>query len=415
MICHRHLLIKKLIVPAALFSACVAPPTAAAGIEIDADFPGGNVRIVRRTGDTFTLAPDLRDIQEGLWWFYFNFRLRAPAAQPVSIVFEGTNPLGVRGPAMSADGGRTWKWLGADAVKASEVDGVPRWSFQAMVPPGAEEARFAFAPPYQESHLREWLDRHRNGAALHVSELCRSHKGRGVELIRAGCLDDAKASGVVLLTSRHHACESIATYALEGILTAALADDDLGRRWRERWQIVAMPFADKDGVEEGDQGKNRAPHDHNRDYNATPLYPEVASWMRLGESLKPRVVLSLDMHCPHIRGQWNDRAYIVGGSTPAFVERERAFVQAIERAGLGPIPFNAADCYLPFGTAWNQTGNYAAGRASGAWARDTFPNARFCGTIEITYADALGVEMNAETARAFGRDLARAILHHLEP
>jgi hypothetical protein len=121
------------------------------------------------------------------------------------------------------------------------------------------------------------------------------------------------------------------------------------------------------------------------------------------------------MHCPHIRGEWNDRAYIVGGSSPAFVARERAFVQAIERARVGPIPFNAADCYLPFGTAWNQTGNYAAGRASGTWARDTFPDARFCGTIEIAYADALGMEMNAEAARAFGRDLARAILQRVEP
>ncbi len=383
-----------------------------AGIQLDTNYPGGNVRIVRREGNTFTLAPDLRDT-EG-WWFYFNFRLRAPAEQPVTIRFAERNPIGVRGPALSTDSGRTWKWMGKGAVQKSDAEGKTVWSFQAAVPKVAAEARFAFAPAYLESHLRDWLAVHKSSPALQVSELCRSRKGRSVELLRAGCLNAAQARGVVLLTSRHHACESMATYALEGLLTAALAEDELGRRWREHWQILALPFADKDGVEDGDQGKNRAPHDHNRDYNAAPIYPEVSVWMKLGESLKHRVAFSLDLHCPYISGKWNDRAYFVGSSVPAAAAKEKAFAQVLERVRRGPIPFNAADGYLPFGVAWNQSANSSAGRSNGAWACDTFPEARFTGSIEIAYADALGVEVNADSARALGRDLARAILEYLE-
>ena len=207
----------------------------------------------------------------------------------------------------------------------------------------------------------------------------------------------------------------MATYALEGLLSAVLDDDELGRRWRERWQILAVPFMDKDGVEAGDQGKNRAPHDHNRDYNATPLYPEVAAWMKLGESLKDRVVFSLDLHCPHISGTWNDRVYFVGSSVPAAAEKQKAFTQVLERVCRGPIPFRAAEGYLPYGTAWNTAGNTAAGRSNGAWASETFPEARFVGGIEIPYADASGVEVNADSARALGRDLAQAIFEHLDP
>jgi hypothetical protein len=234
-----------------------------------------------------------------------------------------------------------------------------------------------------------------------------------VELLRAGCLDNPKARGIVLLTSRHHACESMATYTLEGLLSAVLAKDDLGRRWRERWQIIALPFADKDGVEEGDQGKNRRPHDHNRDYNATPLYPEVAAWMKLGESLKDRVVFSLDLHCPYIGGPWNDRVYFVGSADAEAAQREQAFAAVLERVCHGPIPFRAAEGYLPAGVAWNTSANTAQGRSNGQWARDTFPAAHFAGSIEIPYADALGVEVNAESARALGRDLAQAILECL--
>ena len=395
----------------AFIAACGCLHAAGTNVQINADFPGGNVRVLNREGSTFTLAPDLRDTTG--WWFHFNFRLRAPTGQPVTINFVDRNPIGVRGPAMSVDGGRTWKWLGKEAVRRTATADHTNWSFQAVVPQGAAEARFAFAPAYLESHLRDWLDAHKANPELQLSELCRSRKGRSVELIRAGCLDKAKARGVVLLTSRHHACESMATYALEGLLTAVLADDDLGRRWRERWEIIALPFADKDGVEEGDQGKNRAPHDHNRDYNGVPLYPEIAAWMKLGESLKSRVVFSLDMHCPYISGKWNDRVYFVGSPQPAVAEMERAFVQVLERICRGPIPFRAEECYLPAGVAWNTPGNESAGRSNGRWARDTFPEARFAGSMEIAYAEAMGAEVNAESARALGRDLARAIIEYL--
>ena len=395
-----------------LLLVCGTLKAAQTDIQLDADYPGGNVRIVRREGSAFTLAPDLRDTQG--WWFYFNFRLRAPTGEPVTISFEDKNPVGVRGPAMSTDRGRTWRWLGQDAVQASTAQGQSQWTFQAVVPPGAAEARFAFAPAYVESHLHEWLAIHKPNPAVQLSELCRSRKGRSVELVRAGCLDPAKARGVVLLTSRHHACESMATYALEGLLTAALADDELGRRWRERWQILALPFTDKDGVEDGDQGKNRTPHDHNRDYSGAPIYPEVAAWMKLGESLKDRVVFSLDLHCPYIRGEWNDRVYVVGSAVPALAEKDKAFVRVLERVRRGPLPFRATDGYLPAGVAWNQAGNDPAGRSNGRWAGETFPQVRFAGSLEIAYADALGVEVNADSARALGRDLAQAILEYLE-
>jgi hypothetical protein len=34
--------------------------------------------------------------------------------------------------------------------------------------------------------------------------------------------------------------------------------------------------------------------------------------------------------------------------------------------------------------------------------------------LELTYADALGVEVTADGARAFGRDLASALAEHLD-
>jgi hypothetical protein len=385
---------------------------AAEEVQIDPG-PGGNIVVQRVDGRTVFVAPDQRDIQQGQWWFYWSFRLRAAAEMPVKMVFSGQNPLGVRGPATSRDGGMTWQWLGADRVQAFRHEGRPAWSFEVCVPDGHREILVAFCPHYRESHLRAWLDQQPKDAALRVEGLCRSRQGRSVELLRAGCLDRERSRGVVLLTSRHHACEAMATYALEGFLAAVLADDELGRRWRENWQVIAVPFMDKDGVENGDSGKNRAPHDHNRDYNDQPLYPEVAAWMKLGGTLQDRVVAVMDMHCPWIRGEWNDRAYFVGPRDEGFWKKEQQYAATLARVRSGPIPFREQDC-LPFGTAWNIGGNFAQGRSCSAWAMAAFPNTDLVASLELAYADALGVEVTADNARAFGRDLAQALAEHLD-
>ena len=390
--------------------ALALSPLAAA--DLDANFPGGNLQVLRREGNTFIIAPDLRDTNG--WWFHFHFRLRADPGETAIVTFTGTNPIGMRGPALSEDAGRTWRWLGADAVRRTTLDGKPAWSFTARVPAGQREARYAFAPAYLESHWREWVATQGANEALEVGELGRSRQGRAVEVVRVGNRAASRPRGVVLLTARHHACESMASYALEGLLQAVLADDAFGRAWRERWRIIALPFADKDGVENGDQGKNRRPHDHNRDYNAAPLYPEVAAWMKLGAELRDEVVFNLDLHCPYIRGTWNDRVYLVGSADPAAAERERAFVSALEAVRTGPIPLRAEDGYLRAGVAWNKPSNYAAGKSNAVWARETFPRAQLAASLEIAYAEALGVEMTPAAARALGRDLAAGIARHLE-
>ncbi|MCE9563954.1 MAG: hypothetical protein K8U57_18080 [Planctomycetes bacterium] len=381
-------------------------PAADGDVRIDADFLGGNVVVGKIDGTTVHIAPDLRDTQKGQWWFYWCFRLRAPAGKAIRVVFTDRNPIGVRGPAVSEDGGKTWAWLGAKAVRSAKTNGKEEWSFDARVPEGKEEVRYAFCIPYLESHLTTFRTQFKDHPALKVEELCKSRKGRSVELVRAGCL--VKPRGSVILTSRHHACETMATYAMEGLLRAVLGDDDLGRRWRANWEVLAIPFMDKDGVEAGDQGKNRAPHDHNRDYNEKPIYPEVAALMKLGTGMAKQVRAAIDLHCPYISGEWNDRVYLVGSSDETVAGRQRAFAKVLERVQAGPIKFRARDC-LEFGTAWNTKNNITQGRPSSNWATEAFPDAQLVTTIEIAYADALGQEVNADSARALGRDLAASL------
>ena len=219
-----------------------AAPVGNAPFVLDADYPGGNIVLERIDGNTVLLHQDLRDTQG--WWFYWNFRVRRAAGRTITFKFTDGNPIGVRGPAVSTDAGATWAWLGARAVKDA--------SFKYTFAKSDRDVRFCFAIPYQQENLTSFLNEHAH-PNLKVEELCKTPKGRSVERIRAGKVD-GEPNYRILLTARHHACEMIANYALEGLLEAVLADNVRGLWLRQNVEILAVPFMDKDGVEDGDQG-----------------------------------------------------------------------------------------------------------------------------------------------------------------
>ncbi len=372
-------------------------PSSAAkeSILVDANFPSGNVMVDAIVGDTVTLHQDLRDTAGD--WFYWHFRVRGAAGRTLRFCFRDSNPIGTRGPAASFDGGLTWSWLGTNAVKGK--------TFTCAFPAASSEARLCFGIPYLESNLKGFLKRHQRDPRLKVETLCKTPKGRRVELLRLGRLD-GKAKECVVLTCRHHACEMMASYSLEGIMEAVLAGDE-GRGLREQVELFVVPFMDKDGVEEGDQGKNRKPHDHNRDYDGESRYASVRAVRKLisGRLGQRQIALALDMHCPHIRGPRNEVIYFVGGPEEENWARVGALGKVLEAVQRGPLQYRAND-NLPFGQAWNN--QQGPPRSFGRWTA-VQPNVRIGTTIEIPYANVGETTVTPENARAFGHDLVRAM------
>jgi hypothetical protein len=369
---------------------------------IDADYPGGNVIVEGIEGDLVRLRPDLRDTTT--WWFYWNFRVRGAAGRTIAFAFSGQNPIGVRGPAVSTDFGKTWVWLGTDSVQEG--------TFQYAFAEDCDEARFAFTYPYLEADLQQFLKRHTPRGLIETGELCKSSHGRPVEWLQVRSRN-ANAQHRVALLCRHHACETMASFVLESVLEAAVSDTPHGQWLREHAHLLAIPFVDKDGVEEGDQGKNRGPHDHNRDYIEHSIYPEI----RAIREFLPRwsegtLSIGLDLHCPWIRGGSgapgdNEQVFFVGGPDEKAWARVQVLASALESTQTGPIVYSPR-YDMPYGVGWNtSTGTCAQWLAEQAGD----PAAA---TLEFPYANAGGTMVTPETARLFGHDLARAIQIYLE-
>jgi hypothetical protein len=377
----------------------VPAATAREPVRVDAAFPGGNIVVDSIEGDTVTLHQDLRDTAGN--WFYWCFRVRGAEGRMLKFCFSHSNPIGTRGPALSLDGGKNWSWLGTNAVKGK--------SYTCAFPESAGEARFCFAVPYLENNLREFLGRHQRDPHLQAETLCATANGRRVELLRLGRLD-GKAEGCTLLTCRHHACEMMASYSLEGLMEAVL-DAPEGRWLHERVEFFVVPFMDKDGVEEGDQGKNRKPHDHNRDYAGESRYASVRAVRDLvtRRLASRQIAFALDMHCPYIRGPHNEAIYFVGGPDRENWGRVGSFAKVLDAVQRGPLRYRASD-NLPYGQAWN-TGDSRAS-SFGRWVA-TQANVRVGTSIEIPYANVGETTVTPENARAFGRDLARALERYL--
>lgn len=292
-----------IIVLATTVSHVRAQETPEPAVTIDTAFPGGNARVTANAEDVVQLQPDLRG---GRPWFYWCFEATSTKPGRVTFVFPEkvagfkNGAIGFQGPAISTDLGQTWKWMGRD-----HVDGD---SFSYDFTEGHQRVRFAVTIPYVQQDLEKFLKKNASNPHLRRSVLTKSRNGREVELLQIG--SPGREVKPVLVTGRHHAAETIASYVLEGFLQAAMSESEPAQEFRRKYVLYAVPFVDKDGVEEGDQGKNRRPHDHNRDYGEKSIYPEVQAIKKLDTEKNFR--FALDFHCPTLVMNDHQVMYFVG-------------------------------------------------------------------------------------------------------
>ena len=376
--------------------AFLVPATIAAADgmpRIDADFPGGNIVVERIEGDDVWVHQEQRDTPR--FWFFWNLRVRGAAGRTLTFHFTQGNVFGPRGPAISRDGGRTWKWLGLGACTDD--------SFTCAIGAAETDTRLAFAIPYQAANLDEWLESRADNPHVVREVLTRSEGGRDVPLIRVGCVDGSAAHRV-LIACRHHACESLASFVAEGVMARFLDGSDEGAWLRRHVELIVAPLMDTDGVEDGDQGKLRSPHDHWLDYGADSLYPETRALQARWRDNPSPIDVALDLHCPSRR---DTQIYFATGPNSDIAENLTKVSAALEAVQSGPLRYEPGRDQ-PYGQGWNSAATYEGVQSFMHWA-ERLPGIEVVATLEFPYASVGEAEVTVETARRFGGDLANAL------
>ena len=373
---------------------------AKAEIRVDAQLPAGNIVCERVEGDQVYVHQERRGSTQ--WWFYWALRVRGAEGRTLTFHFTDGEPVGTRGPAVSEDRGLSWRWLTKDFTKNT---------FTYVFAPAETEGWFAFGMVYTQRDWERFIARFAGSPFVEKGQLAVTRKGRAVDTLRFGCVKSEPRCRV-LLTARHHACEMMASDVLEGIVEAVLAGDEKAKWLRENVEFLMIPFVDKDGVEDGDQGKNRAPRDHNRDYDGASVYVETAAIReQVPKWAGDKLAVALDFHCPCIRGEYNEWVYQVGCADTNLWAQQQAFGKLLEKIAPNPLAYREAND-LPFGKAWNAPSNFSQGVSFARWAGG-LPGVRLAGTFEIPYATANGTEVNVASARQFGANLATALWQYL--
>lgn len=343
-------------------------------MQIHQNFIGGNIRIEKTDGNTIYLNNELRDTTED--WFYWAFCAEGCAGQTITFRFPQTR-LGYYGPAVSHDL-TNWTWLG----KGEEADAFT-YTF------AENENKVYFA--HNMIYLPERFTVFAKSKGLIQKELCISRRGRSVPYFTFG-----NGENILLLTARHHACESTGNYVLEGVLEGLLAE------CIPNTKVVCVPFTDFDGVVDGDQGKSRAPHDHNRDYVADKpsVWPETAA---IREIAKDGILYGFDFHSPWHYGGRNDTVFLVEKIETKIKEYE-AFSDILESVlSDDALHYDKRNNILP-GVEWN-----SPNAPTFACYMDREAHAKLAFTLETCY---FGTEDNIfapEKAIALGRCFAKAI------
>lgn len=380
------------------------------GIRIRCDYPGGNVKVasIDEARGVVEVAPDMRDSSGR--WFHWDFTVSGAAGRTLHFRFpDGFEYLSSLGPAVRPGGGAAWGWLHADGTRHE-----PANAFDYTLDPGEDETRFAVSIPYSQRDWDAFLASLGRRPDVRPGVLCRSQGGRrDTELLRIPCAG-APASWLFVFIARQHACETSASPVLEGVVQGALADTPEGRWVRENADCLFVPFMDKDGVEDGDQGKNRIPHDHNRDY-AAGRYASVRALKTLvGEASCGRRLVFLDLHSPHVRSlphcPEQDQVFSFGSANPVLDANWNRFRRhwADAQRG-GALAYDGSfDIHAGEGYDKQCAEDLAHGLMSARdWAQ-TLPGCFLATTCEFGYSLCGGV-FSFAAARELGRNLLRAV------
>ena len=299
-------------------------------MNIHSNFIGGNIVVDRIENDNVYLERDLRDTEGD--WFYWAFCVEGAAGRTLTFTFPSKHRVGRFGAAVSHDL-TAWHWSESGSGN----------TFTYTFAEGEDRVYFAHNMLYHPSHFDAFCAR----MGLTQEVYCKSVKGRPLPAVRFG-----KGEKWLLLTARHHACEATGSYVLEGVIEQLLTTLPQG------YAVLVVPFVDYDGVVDGDQGKNRRPYDHNRDYTDAPIYEVVEKMIAFGRENDLRY--TFDFHSPWHMGSQNDYVFF-SRSTEAMEPRIDRFAEYMKQ--------ETAANELKYTGAWDVGPNEA-------WNNETSPNSK---------------------------------------
>lgn len=263
------------------------------GVYADNRFDGARLNDFEQVNDsTFkaTILPENEPINRSPW---YAFKLWSDAPKNVQIVLDYEDIKHRYHPKISTDG-ETWTWLeeekitfNEDTTEANlqlELDKEPLWI-------AAQEIQ-------NSQHIRQWCEEKAKHSSVQFSVMGKSKQGRDLYYLDMGA-GTSKGKDIVVVISRQHPPEVTGYFAMRTFIERLLEEDEMTKKFLERYQVMVFPLMNPDGVDLGHWRHNTGGIDLNRDwaYYHQPEVRQVVDFIaRTASKQKSQVLLGLDFH-----------------------------------------------------------------------------------------------------------------------
>lgn len=286
------------IAAASILAACVSVgPTFQSGVPCEADdfsvvddFAAarrGRCSVLDKDHVRITIVPEDRGYINDSPWYAMKVIPKSRTTARITIRYRGGHHRYI--PKISLDG-MHWVRLEDDAWSVSDDR-----KTMTLVAPASEEAFFIAAqeiitPPMYDT----WIQTMVATGNAEPSRLGLSSNQAPLPMLTT----NASAQDVLFLVGRQHPAEVTGAFGFFAFYETLLADTELASSFRQRFQIVAVPMLNPDGIVSGNWRHNRGGADLNRDWGPFEQ-PETQHIKELLDNLDSngkRIRVFLDFH-----------------------------------------------------------------------------------------------------------------------
>lgn len=233
------------------------------GVWISNEFAGARLSDFFKVNDSLyqlIIKPENTPINNSPW---YAFKIWADTARKVNIKLAYENGEHRYVPDVSANG-KKWSPIDSTAYRADTLSGTATLSLSLQ----KDTLWVSGQELITQSEFDNWSNSLIQKPFVQQQTIGYSHQQRTIKRLTISEINKNKTHGVLIITSRLHPPEVTGQLAAFHFLDVLASDSELAQKFRKQFEVIAYPFANPDGVQNGHWRHNAAGVDLNRDWIA---------------------------------------------------------------------------------------------------------------------------------------------------
>lgn len=233
------------------------------GIWLTNEFAGARMNDFYKVNDTLyqvVLEPENHPVNNSPW---YAFKIWADTAKTVNIRLSYRHGEHRYYPELSSDGS-TWTSIDTTSYRPDTLNGTATLTLDLTEEPLWVSAQELLTT----DDYTQWADSLSQQPFVTQDTVGYSHQKRPIKKLTISDLPKNGTHGVLIITGRLHPPEVTGALASLIFLEELASDTELAKRFRQNFEVIAYPFANPDGVENGHWRHNAGGIDLNRDWIA---------------------------------------------------------------------------------------------------------------------------------------------------